>query len=612
MRYLISLILISIYSISVFAQTSSNPNSRVPLKELQRTLDSLQLMNITQPKLAAKTTAANFDTALLAARINSSWGAGLTTVEKLNVFDKYWKQIDSFYSSFTGLPMYNWDSITTAMRTEISGGVSKGRFAGIMGQLVRYLNDGHTHFYDMDLFSTSSTFWGRPLLYGPSGDYGACLTMLNDSSAMVYSSLPGNVLGLQPGDRVLGYNNIPWKKLVPMLLRHQIPMGMAPYSTDSATWHRYITGVLSNFLMFDTLNIEKCDGTKINYPTTIMTSAYTPNNFCTEQIDIPGIKKMTYTDYFTNNKMVTWGVISGTGIGYVALYDCGDISGDSLLNPIKKLVEDSLVDGLIIDIRTNFGGSLLTYRDAFHYLNNGDFPWMGWAHRATTTDRYTMDPFTTPSTAYGTTDTHPNYFDKKIALLVGPGAVSAGDVMQILYTHHPKLKIIGKHTAGAFGAIQSIPMPYTNFNASRQNGDFYRAEDYNFYLSHHNFPIDSFVWFDRASVCNNKDNILNTAISWIKPELGVTDLLTSTLSAKIYPMPAAGNFNILLNTPVSGIVELNLYNSLGIMTAQTTSKVISGENKLNADYSELMSGSYILEIKGSGMGTITKKIVVIK
>lgn len=614
MKYVTLVLVALLCSADLKAQRSGKESETVPLKSLQRKLDSLQAVSVAHIKLAGKTTASNFDTTTFAARINSSWGAGLSTTEKLNVFDTYWKQIDSFYASFNGLPMYNWDSIVTAMRTEISGGVSKGRFAGIMGQLLGYLNDGHTHFYDMDLFSTSSTFWGRPLFYGPSGSYGGCLTMLNDSSVMVYTAVPGNVLGLQPGDRILGYNGIAWKALVPLLLRHQLPMGMSPYSTDSATWHRYMLSVLGNFLMFDTLNIEKCDGTRVNFPTTIMTSAYTGNNFCTEQMEVPGVKKMTYTDYYTNNKMVTWGVITGTGIGYVALYDCSDISGDSLLNPIRTLVEDSMVDGLIIDIRTNFGGSLLTFRKAFHYLNNGDLAWMGWADRMSPTDRYTMDPSLAPPSSYGTTDTDPNSFDKKIALLVGPGAISAGDMMQILYTHHPKLKIIGKPTAGAFGSIRSITMPYSNFNASRQNGDFYRAEDNTFYLSHHNFPIDSFVWFNRTSVCNNQDNVVNTAIDWIKPELGIKDLSGADASVRVFPNPSTGNFNIHLKNLPSGKAEIILYNSLGMELGRRTIDITTTETKIKVDFSDanISSGTYTIAIKSIGTQPLFKKVMIVK
>lgn len=290
------------------------------------------------------------------------------------------------------------------------------------------------------------------------------------------------------------------------------------------------------------------------------------------------------------------------------------MSGDSLLNPIRTLVEDSMVDGLIIDIRTNFGGSLLTYYNAFHYLNNGDLAWMGWADRVSPTDRYTMDPSLAPPSAYGTTDIDPNYFDKKIALLVGPGAISAGDMMQILYTHHPQLKIIGKPTAGAFGAIQSITMPYSNFNASRQNGDFYRAEDNTFYLSHHNFPIDSFVWFNRASVCNNQDNILNTAIDWIKPELGINYLSGADASVRVFPNPSTGNFNIHLKNLPSGKAEIILYNSLGMELGRRVVDITTTETKIKVDFSDanISSGTYIMAIKGNGAQPLLKKVMLVK
>jgi hypothetical protein len=586
--------------------------SPVPLKELQRKIDSLQNIPLPAGKgYAAKTTAAIFDTTAWASAVNSIWGAGLSTSEKLNVFNTYWGQVDSFYGSFTELPMYNWDSIINAMRTEISGGVSKGRFAGIIGQLSSLINDGHSHFYDADMFSGSVTY-GKPVLYGPATSYGACLTMLDDSSAMVYTAIPGNILNLVPGDRVLGYNGIPWKQLVATILRHQLPKVVTPRSTDSATWHKYITAVLSNWRMFDTLNIQKCDGTLVNFPTSVMPGATMANSFCTEQLQVPGIYKLTYTDYYTNNRMVTSGVITGTNIGYVAFYDCGDISGDSLYNPIKSLVEDSLVDGLIIDIRTNYGGSLLTYWKAFQYLNDGHFPWMGWADRDDPANRYSMNPMAAPPTSYGTTDTDPNFFDKKIALLVGPGAISAGDVMQILYTHHPLLKIIGKPTAGAFGAIVSVPMPYSNYSASRQTGDFYRAEDNTFYLSHRNFPIDSFVWFDRASVCSGEDNILTTAIKWIKPELSVQNLSAIPVTLKVYPNPSSGALNILLNVPVAGRVTFSIRNVTGIGVANMVADVVAGENKLKIDLADaqLPAGCYIVEVKGEGIEPMVKKIMI--
>lgn len=140
------------------AQQLMQSSRTVPLKELQRREDSMGAIRMLQQTTAAKTTAAVFDTSMLISRINSCWGPGLTATEKLSIFDAYWGQVDSFYGSFTGLPMYNWDSIVNAMRTEISAGVSKGRFAGIIGELSRYINDGHSYFQDYDLYSTATLF----------------------------------------------------------------------------------------------------------------------------------------------------------------------------------------------------------------------------------------------------------------------------------------------------------------------------------------------------------------------------------------------------------------------------------------------------------------------
>lgn len=323
---------------------------------------------------------------------------------------------------------------------------------------------------------------------------------------------------------------------------------------------------------------------------------------------------MTYNEFYTNNRMITSGVITGTGIGYVALYDCGDISGDSLYYTVKTLVEDSLVDGLIIDIRTNFGGSILTFMKAFYYLSYGDFPWMGWANRFNTTDRYSMDPSVGLPYIYGDTDDDPNFFDKKVALLVGPGAVSAGDMMQVMYAHHPSLKIIGKPTAGAFGSYRNIPMPYSNYFASRQNGDCYRAEDNTFFLSHRNFPIDSFVWFNRASICNNEDNVLTTAIKWIKPDLSIRNLSVAPSTIKIYPNPSSGYFNIQINAPAAGSGQLKLYNSLGAVVAGMPINLADGDNKFKLDLTglRLPTGSYMLELRSEGIGTMVKKVTIVE
>ena len=157
-------------------------------------------------------------------------------------------------------------------------------------------------------------------------------------------------------------------------------------------------------------------------------------------------------------------------------------------------------------------------------------------------------------------------------------------------------------------------MPFSNFNASRQNGDFYRAEDNTFYLSHHNFPIDSFVWFNRTSVCNNEDNILNTAIRWIKPELGVNNIVSENADVRIYPNPSTGHFNILIKNAAAGPAQISLYDPLGVRIGSQTKDVTQGDNKLRVDFSEtdLSSGTFVLELRCNGSEPLRRKVTVIK
>ncbi len=140
-----------------------------------------------------------YDTTRWAHLIDSTWGGGLSDTIKVQLFNEFWVQMDSFYASFVGLPPYNWDSIVTSMRTEIGDSVSEGRFAGIIGNLLEYINDVHTSFYDYAVSYGTPIYPGLPVFRSESGRFGACITPVNDSVAMVYTVDPGHPFWLAAG-----------------------------------------------------------------------------------------------------------------------------------------------------------------------------------------------------------------------------------------------------------------------------------------------------------------------------------------------------------------------------------------------------------------------------
>lgn len=575
----------------------------------------LQQATYSQPPShkGTKTTAsAIFDTTRWNHIIDSTWGAGIDDTAKLSMFNRIWASFDSIYPCYVHLPLYNWDSIVNDMRTKISNGISKGRFAGMLNRLRRYINDAHTNMYDWRVIYPTSIYPGLPLFRDESGKFGACITMLEDSTAMVYDAIPGHPFGLQPGDIILGYNGLPWKDLVQIILQYQMPASVYIGSTDAATYHKYIKAAGENWYLFDTINIKKCNGNIVSFPTSYMS----PTNYsdlCTEQLPLQGVSRLTYNQFYNQNKSISHGVLAGTRIGYLYMLDCSDPTGDEMYNAVKNLVEDSLVTGLIIDIRTNYGGGFGAYLKTFKYLMHGDISWVGYGERVTYNNRYLM--FNQPSSWYDITDNDPHSTNMPIALLCGPEAVSAGDIFQLMYTHHPFVRTFGKSTAGAYGSTKQIPTGQPDYYAITQPVNFYEVINPTHYLSHTEYPVDQPVWFDRDSVCAGKDNIVSTAVQWIHQKLDIpTTMNNGQNRVDIFPNPVIGMLNIMIRSTYSEDIRMVITNIYGVTIGEYTQTIRPGNNEVRLDFDDmnLPGGNYILSVESVNTGRTAKKFTYLK
>ena len=157
----------------------------------------------------------------LDALIDAYWGEGVPTAEKLAIFDKFWSYADAHYAAFQGIRV-DWRAERRRYRDEVAAGVSRGRFAAIMNQLSLALRDSHSLALDTPVNIDTVPDRGVPL-FGTSAwivdPSGACMTAQADGSSLVYSAMPDHPLGLEPGDRILGYDGVPWRVLYQRLLR---------------------------------------------------------------------------------------------------------------------------------------------------------------------------------------------------------------------------------------------------------------------------------------------------------------------------------------------------------------------------------------------------------
>lgn len=588
---------------------NAQPGNNATISPAREHLKLLQLAPYPAATTTKAKTTAVFDTTTWATMVDATWGNGVPTATKLNMFNTVWQEIDSAYAGFVQLPLYNWDTIVAHKRTEISNGVSRGRFAGIIGDLMTYVNDGHSNFYDATVSYQTPITLGLPLFRGQSGRFGACLTALDDSTAMVYNAVPNHPFGLQQGDIVMGYNGIPWKELVSIMLRHQLPNAVYKGSTATATWQRYIKAAGDNWYLFDTINIKKCNGTLVNFPTTLMVGTnYT--SLCSDQMPVTGVPMLNYQDVMITRKAYSSGIVAGTRIGYVYMYDCADFSGDSLYNRVRPLVDDSLVTGLIIDIRTNFGGTFMSFYKTYQYLHQGNTTWIGYGERDDPHNRYSMSNTGSPS-GYAITDIDPAFFNKPIAILTGPEAASAGDLIPVLFKHDSYVRTFGRSTAGAFGAYHAITLSQPYY-ASRQDANFFQASNPNYYLTHTEFPVDQPTWLKQDSVCMGIDNVVSEAINWITQTTGVAEVQTDKPAVAVYPVPTTGDFIVGITSRLTENANIIMTDITGNIVYETSALLSQGDNKLTVHLADrhLAAGCYLLRLECKSFGSVVNKVIV--
>jgi hypothetical protein len=184
----------------------------------------------------------------------------------------------------------------------------------------------------------------------------------------------------------------------------------------------------------------------------------------------------------------------------------------------------SQTTGMIIDFRLNIGGNMwLAYPGMKLLFHERQFT-VGFGQRCDAFDRYKL----CVSSSIYIYNLHPDtatYYDKPIAVLTGPGAVSSGDQVALDIALHPRARVFGKPTSAAFNSPVQISLlgTYSDFWFLYARSDAFLASDPDFYLTHSVFPnpvdfpmIDyEEVWLSRDGVAQGRDDVVEAAMTWI-------------------------------------------------------------------------------------------------
>lgn len=458
--------------------------------------------------------------------IDSTWGWGLLKSQKISILNLFWNTNDQQFACFVEHPDYYagwWDSLYTLYYNEINNGdpaygVSRGRFAAIMNYLAMALKEGHTEAQDNFVNVSTALEHGIPLLvvggYGENGHFGAGLTPLPDSTLLVYKTVQNHPLGLEPGDIILGYDGVPWNRLVQDLIDYQLPMYMADGcywgSGEKAYTHSWLKTAGMNWHLFDSLDVVKYstgDTLRLSVDPLI---GQNMQLWCTEQIEVPGVPM---PDWYAGER-VTYGIINGTQIGYIYVFWWSDANVEQLFyTAVNSLMNDYETDGLIIDFRGTFGGWDHYANPGFELLFNTNEPLFENLIRCSPSNHLTLCSqwIAYANKVYGCPQT---YYDKPIAVLTGPHAISAADCNSFAISLHPMTRFFGKPTNGAFNFPYNIDLG-TGWHSRYAKLNTCPAGDTSNYLTRYEIPIDDSVWLTPSDVAQGYDTVVEAAKTWI-------------------------------------------------------------------------------------------------
>ena len=562
--------------------------------------------------------------------IDLTWGPGPSTSVKAARFNLFWDTVDAQFACFQDLDV-DWDSIRDLYLSEIYDSVvSRGRFAAMMNHAARALKEGHTEFIDAEVYCTEP-YPGIPLMFvggwGVNDHFGAGLTPLPDSALLVYAAVESHPLGLLPGDVVLGYDRIPWKELYQQLIEAELPLtGHWWGSSESSYTHSWLMAAGLNWHLFDTIDIVKYDtGDTLH----LATSALVGQNmslFATEQMDIPGVPK---PDYSSSKRLVSWGIIEGTQIGYI--YCLGwyreYINAVDWYNAIDSLIPET--EGLIIDFRTCYGGNPMWACYGLELLFDRTVDTIGFDLRADPDDHFAMQPSYLHEDWLKIYGDHATYYDKPIAVLIGPGCISMGDFAALLLTFHPMTKLFGKPTTASFNSPDGDSLD-TDFTFCYARREAYLFSNPGHYLTHDEFPnAEDFpwvsyqeVWLTPDGVAAGKDDVVEAAIAWITGVVDVEEESAEELPKDFalfqnYPNPFNLSTTISHSLPSRSHVTIIVYNIAGQQVATLVNEIKpAGSYHVDWDGRDqhgqtVASGVYLYELQ-AGEYADTKKMLLLK
>jgi len=350
--------------------------------------------------------------------------SGMSYVE---AFDALFQKVSREYP-FTELKSIDWQSLYDLYAPKIEDASSSEEFYTVLRDFTYEIPDGH-----VGLSINPDVFF-----FEQGGSFGLVLTELTDGRLIVSEALPetpGSTAGILTGAEIISWNGISAQDVLDDVLPY-----FSPYSTEHTK--RINQAVfLTRVPPGDQVEVEYQNPGTTPIERVVLTSTIEYDSLFRS---IPA---------FNEDEMalpIQAEVLDESMLGYLKVNTFDDdyhLMAQLWERNIQDLI-DNEIEGLIIDLRTNSGGSSgLAYSFAGYFIDEEKLLYTG-SYYNDKTGQFELEDY--PARL----EPAPLLYEGPIAVLVGPDCVSACEGFAYALTMDDRAIVIGHYpTAGAFGEV---------------------------------------------------------------------------------------------------------------------------------------------------------------
>ncbi len=341
---------------------------------------------------------------------------------------------------------------------------------------------------------------------------------------------------------------------------------------------------------------------------------------CTEQLPVPGVS-FPAPAWFDGARLaeageyITSGIVEGTRVGYIYVWSWywGEVRED-FRAAVERFANESEIDGLIVDFRFNHGGIVPFANNGLSLLFDETVETLELLERVDPDDRFALEQAPRYAGELEIRGDAQTSFNRPIAMLVGPGAYSAGEFNAVRLRYHPRVRVFGKPTAGAFTPARKVALP-PDYSGTVAFANAQRVDASGNFLVHSEQTPDEEVWLEKADVAAGEDTVVRRALAWI--ESVAANLERPPRSSVFSVSPAAPNptsaaFTVWVDLPKGGHTRAALHDLLGRELAVVSNEVLPvGRHRLTLSADHLAAGIYVLHTT-SGAFSASQLITVVR